>query len=471
MFARALVAGLLLLRAAGAAAAPSGPEFQVNSTSAGDLGYPALCVTPDGGAVLAWESRGQDGAGNAVVVAQRAADGTPRGGEQVLSAAAPGGDQQAPAVACNRDGEFLVVWEAQPAPGIDFTIEGMRVGAGGARAEYIEPPAGSNRGPAVCANRTRFVMAWQRETADGFDILFRTSLFGPSGHEAPELAVNAAPGSHRHAAVACSSSGNLDVVVWEQRDRDGDGGAIVARRVGLVQVIGDEVQVNTTSAGDQRLPAVAALADGTFLVAWESEGQDGDESAIVARRLGADLTPLGDEFVVNSVAAFSQEQPAVPAAGLGALVAWSSPGDGDGYGVFARRVGLDGSPVGAEVLLNTTTAGTQGAVSDEGGGVAAAGNARGDLLIAWQSLRLRGVAADGDGLGIFARRGTLPGRCTGDCNSDGAVAIDELVRGVTLALTDGVPAGCTALDADGDGRVVIAELIAAVAAALNGCAP
>jgi hypothetical protein len=60
---------------------------------------------------------------------------------------------------------------------------------------------------------------------------------------------------------------------------------------------GPEFQVNSTGAGDQRLPAVAALAGGTFLVAWESEGQNGDESAIVARRLAADLTPLGDERV------------------------------------------------------------------------------------------------------------------------------------------------------------------------------
>jgi len=467
MRSRAFVAFLLLLRATSAAAAPSGPEFQVNSTSAGDQGYPALCVTADGAAVLAWESRGQDGAGNAVVAARRAADGTPHGGEQVLSAAAPAGDQQAPAIACGRDGGFLVVWESQLEPGADFTIEARRVLPNGVSLqEPMRSPPGTQRGAAACAGRA-YTVVWYGETeAGGYDVFFRST----SSPAAPSV-VNASPGSHRHAAVACSTAdGNLDVVVWEQRDRDGDGGAIVARRVGVVQVVGDEVQVNTTTVGDQRLPAIAALADGAFLVAWESEGQDGDESAIVARRLGADLTPLGDEFVVNSVAAFSQEQPAVAAAGRGALVAWSSSGDGDGYGVFARRVGLDGSPVGAEVLLNTTTAGTQGAVSDEGGGLAAAGNARGDLLIAWQSLRLRGVAADGDGLGIFARRGALPRRCAGDCNSDGAVAIDELVRGVTLALTDGVPAGCAALDADGDGRVVIAELIAAVAAALNGCA-
>ena len=50
------------------------------------------------------------------------------------------------------------------------------------------------------------------------------------------------------------------------------------------------------------------------------------------------------------------------------------------------------------------------------------------------------------------------------------VAIEELVRGVGLALLDESAATCAALDADGDDRIVINELIAAVAAALNGCA-
>lgn len=60
--------------------------------------------------------------------------------------------------------------------------------------------------------------------------------------------------------------------------------------------------------------------------------------------------------------------------------------------------------------------------------------------------------------------------CIGDCDRDGVVRVDELLRGVAVALAGSEPASCPAADGDGDRRVSIAELIAAIAAALNGCA-
>jgi hypothetical protein len=62
-----------------------------------------------------------------------------------------------------------------------------------------------------------------------------------------------------------------------------------------------------------------------------------------------------------------------------------------------------------------------------------------------------------------------PPRCAGDCNGDGAVAINELVLGVNIALGTSPLAMCAALDADASGTVAINELIAAVNAALTGC--
>jgi len=61
--------------------------------------------------------------------------------------------------------------------------------------------------------------------------------------------------------------------------------------------------------------------------------------------------------------------------------------------------------------------------------------------------------------------------CDGDCGGDGQTSIDELVRGVSIALGT-IPLGqCLALDIHPDGRVTIDELVAAVGAALNGCGP
>ena len=61
--------------------------------------------------------------------------------------------------------------------------------------------------------------------------------------------------------------------------------------------------------------------------------------------------------------------------------------------------------------------------------------------------------------------------CPGDCNGDGQVTIDELIKGVNIALGQQPLAACPAFDRGGDGQVTIDDLIAAVNAALTGCPP
>lgn len=58
--------------------------------------------------------------------------------------------------------------------------------------------------------------------------------------------------------------------------------------------------------------------------------------------------------------------------------------------------------------------------------------------------------------------------CTADCDGDGAVTVDEVLRAVNIALSGDVEP-CRAGDADGDGRVTVDEILAAVAAAVEGC--
>lgn len=62
-----------------------------------------------------------------------------------------------------------------------------------------------------------------------------------------------------------------------------------------------------------------------------------------------------------------------------------------------------------------------------------------------------------------------PGACTGDCNADGFVRINEVVTGVSIGLQILPLAECTAADASDDGRVAINEVIVAVNNGLNGC--
>lgn len=68
-----------------------------------------------------------------------------------------------------------------------------------------------------------------------------------------------------------------------------------------------------------------------------------------------------------------------------------------------------------------------------------------------------------------AAGGGAPAACGGDCDGNGRVTVDELVRAVNAALGNVPAESCPGLDLNGDGQVAINELIAAVNNALAGC--
>ncbi|MEO8604664.1 MAG: hypothetical protein ABI629_19000 [bacterium] len=59
--------------------------------------------------------------------------------------------------------------------------------------------------------------------------------------------------------------------------------------------------------------------------------------------------------------------------------------------------------------------------------------------------------------------------CTGDCDGNGEVTIEELMRGVNIDLGNAPTSECPEFDASKDGAVTVDELLAAVKAAVNSC--
>ena len=59
--------------------------------------------------------------------------------------------------------------------------------------------------------------------------------------------------------------------------------------------------------------------------------------------------------------------------------------------------------------------------------------------------------------------------CVGDCNTNNAVTVDELMVMINVALGTLETSRCPSGDADEDGQITIAEIIQAVNNALNGC--
>jgi cysteine-rich repeat protein len=62
-----------------------------------------------------------------------------------------------------------------------------------------------------------------------------------------------------------------------------------------------------------------------------------------------------------------------------------------------------------------------------------------------------------------------PINCVGDCNGDGRVTVEEMIRGVSIALGTSPTALCPAMDRNQDSEIGIFELINAVSNALEGC--
>jgi len=64
--------------------------------------------------------------------------------------------------------------------------------------------------------------------------------------------------------------------------------------------------------------------------------------------------------------------------------------------------------------------------------------------------------------------------CTGDCDHNGVVTVDEIVEMVNISLMSGPDMSgalnnCSAADRNGDGRVSVDEIITGIRDALNGC--
>lgn len=74
-----------------------------------------------------------------------------------------------------------------------------------------------------------------------------------------------------------------------------------------------------------------------------------------------------------------------------------------------------------------------------------------------------------DAVGVDGEVVVVADVCPGDCNGDGMVTVDEIVRIVSIALGTANIDTCLAADIDGSGSVTVDEIVTAVSNALNGC--
>ncbi|MBT7759690.1 MAG: tandem-95 repeat protein [Rhodospirillaceae bacterium] len=218
--------------------------------------------------------------------------------------------------------------------------------------------------------------------------------------------------------------------------------------------LGGEFQVNTYTTDDQAYPSVAALADGGFAVSWSSTYQDGSDYGIFGQRYDSSGDAAGGEFQINTHT--SQGQYVSTMSGLadgGFVVIWNSDGqDSSSYGIFGQRYDANGNPTGSEFRANTYTSGIQFNESYVTENVA--GLADGGFVVIWHDENGR----DSSGYAMFGQRFDANGDADGAEFQINTYSNDDQRRGSVDALKDGgFVVSWTSAGQDGSGLGIFAQ--------------
>jgi hypothetical protein len=390
-----------------------GGEFQVNSYTSGFQSSAAVASDATGNFVVVWSGRGTgDAAG---IFAQRYDGSGSAVGEEFRVNSHTTGTQDAPLVASNGEGDFVVVWESFGQDGGAFGVFGQRYDASGGplggEFQVNSYTTSSQSAPAVASNEAGdFVVVWQGYLQDGSFWGIFGQRYDASGNPlGGEFQVNSyTTRSQRRPAVASDADGNV-VAVWESNRQDGSFDGVFGQRYDAAgNPLGGEFQANTYTTNDQRAAAVGMAGGGDFVVVWQDgyEGFGGYPVDVSGQRFDPSGNRIGGEFQANTRGAQNYSPRLAPVANDEFVVVWGAWG-GSPH-IRARRIDAFGQPVGGELMVNTYNTGTQ----DQ---PAVASDADGDFVVVWSS---RPTPADntdvlgqrfaGPGLHLVAD-GTCPG--------------------------------------------------------------
>ncbi|NIB42966.1 DUF4214 domain-containing protein [Pseudomaricurvus alkylphenolicus] len=337
------------------------PDVRVNSYIDDDQFEHEVAPLADGGWIVTWHSDKQLGGWGEEVYAQRYdADGNAVGSEFLVNTFTFS-HQQAPAVVGLPDGGWVVTWESWSQDGNyngifarRYDRDGNRIGS---EFQVNTHTDDSQYYPAVAALKDGgWVVTWSSWFQDGSDNGIYVQGYDSDGNAVgAEVQVNTYTDDRQYQPVVTALADGGWLVAWNSYQQDGSGSGVYAQRYdGDGNSVGSEFRVNTYTYSSQSSPKIAVLADGGWLLSWNSYQQDGSRGGVFAQRYDSDGNSVGSEFQVNTFSLGSQSVRAVePLADGGWLVIWASYAlTGSGSDVYVKRYDSNGNSVGSEFRLN-----------------------------------------------------------------------------------------------------------------------
>ncbi len=353
--------------------APSGGQYLAAGSPVGDQISPAVAFRSAGG-WLVWQDNSTDGDGFGISARRLTGQLTGLSSFRVNEVGA--GDQENPQVALLSDGGGLVVWQggirgAQSIVGRVINPDGKFAGP-----EFIISGDGvDNRDPVIAVNRDgQVLVVWAADGVDGSMLGVQARLLSAKGalEEAP-FSVNQYTQYHqRSPSVAALTDGSF-VVAWISEQQRGQNRVDVFARflTATGAALQPEFPINV-SHRPCATPALLGLSAGGFLAAWAEHDHETPGAVWdIQTRAFQSTGPISSPSLVNTRRLGFQGFPRLAADGDSVLVIYRSEGgDGAGYGIVGQWLTPDGQLVGDEFVVNTATTGDQmtPAVASDGAG-------------------------------------------------------------------------------------------------------
>jgi hypothetical protein len=321
-----------------------GAEIVVADSSADDSD-PEVAVLASGEFVILWRNRGQDSHGDLILGQIYAADGTPTGAQ--LRIAEPGADPyylyfSDPSVFALPGGGFVALWQGNDALAQVYDSAGAKVGG----QIVIDSDGGQGQPIGTAIGGGRFAILWRDYVSGWLDL--KSQVFDSDGDRVGgEVSY---PNAHNKGALAALAGGGF-VVAWDH----GNSGTILAQRYDVdgapvgAQIVVASYAYPTAS----QLPNIVALPWGGFLVSWNFA--DNGVPSIRAQLFDADGIAVGAPFQVDG-------EPIERDLGFDTRADLAFLASGEVVATWTSEKGLNAAQAGIKVQhLLITSLGTAGA--------------------------------------------------------------------------------------------------------------
>jgi large repetitive protein len=349
----------------------------LNRTNGYDFSPQITAVGSAGEFVVAFY--GEDtGFDNSIFVQKFNADGTIQGDMVQLEALnkSNGSDESPQITALGRTGEYVVTFSGIDSQG-DRSIFVQKFNATGTtqggmvQLEALNRDNGRDQIPQITAlgNTGEYVVTWEGQDADTPS---NSSIFvqkfnadGSKASSAPVQleALNVTLGADERSQITPVGSMGEFVVTWQGEDVNGDNSIFVQKFNTNGTPQGDMVQLEALQNmyGDDKRPQIVALGSaGEFVVTWSgADGTEGDDSIFV-QKFGADGSTLGNSVKLETPSNLNgiDQYPQITAMGSAGefVVTWEGVDANWNFKVFVQKFTADGSPVtSAGPVINAYT--------------------------------------------------------------------------------------------------------------------